>query len=86
MIINSGFTPRIIIDTGTFDSFTVKARNAVAIPRLNKLFGKNNVITKSNVPKSFTLEHQVYEEWNQLYNIVLMSFPESYAASCYIRC
>ena len=40
MIINSGFTPRIIIDTGTLESFTIKIRNAVAIPRLNKLFGK----------------------------------------------
>ena len=55
MIINSGFTPRIIIDTGTLENFTIKIRNAVAIPKLNKLFGKNNVITKSNVPKSFTL-------------------------------
>ena len=55
MIINSGFTPRIIIDTGTLESFTIKIRNAVAIPRLNKLLGKNNVITKSNVHKSFTL-------------------------------
>ena len=55
MIINSGFTPRIIIDTGTLESFTIKIRNAVVIPRLNKLFGKNKVITKSNVPKSFTL-------------------------------
>ena len=55
MIINSGFTPRIIIDTGTLESYTIKIRNAVAIPRLNKLLGKNNVITKSNVPKSFTL-------------------------------
>ena len=41
MIINSGFTPRIIIDTGTLESFTIKIRNAVAIPRLNKLLGKN---------------------------------------------
>ena len=54
IITNSGFTPRIIIENGTFDSFIVKARNTVAIPRLNKLFGKNKVITKSKVPKSFT--------------------------------
>ena len=54
IITNSGFTPRIIIENGTFDSFIVEARNTVAIPRLNKLFGKNKVITKSNVPKSFT--------------------------------
>lgn len=74
MIINSGFTPRIIIDTGTLESFTIKIRNAVAIPRLNKLLGKNNVITKSNVHKVLPSD-QVYEEWNQLYNIVLMSFP-----------
>ena len=40
MIINSGFTPRIIIDTGTLENFTIKIRNTVAIPRLNKLFGK----------------------------------------------
>ena len=37
IITNSGFTPRIIIENGTFDSFIVKARNTVAIPRLNKL-------------------------------------------------
>ena len=73
MIINSGFTPRIIIDTGTLENFTIKIRNTVAIPRLNKLFGKNNVAMFLKVLPS----DQVYEEWNQLYNIVLMSFPES---------
>lgn len=76
MIINSGFTPRIIIDTGTLESFTIKIRNAVVIPRLNKLFGKNNVITKAMFLKVLPSD-QVYEEWNQLYNTVLMSFPES---------